>query len=320
MHFNSAIWNNALWSIRSRPGQDRRPSPATTPPLAPAFDRVVYGALTTRLGPTAGFLDARAAVEQVIIDAGLDPVVLRVAREVFDQNKICAGCPDTGELAGDRGLSAPSTQLHPVVSRRQRRPGSTSAAGRPGIGFAATTKLGGAGRLLAATSDVAEVAFGGDALVTFDLNGAIKRGAPLRRSGSPTILARAGFASRPGGRAGRLRRRRGLGRQRRGRPRFVDPAGAVTMPTCRAWAATPSPARAPAAATSRSAPTAAGSCSGSRVASFTQVGELDGAVSRGGARRQPGGRRSTGVDRDRSSPPGGPASSSAARRRRSASR
>ena len=59
VHFNSAIWNNALWSIRvglaKIDGQARQRLP-----LAQAFDKVVYAALTTRLGPTSGFVDARA--------------------------------------------------------------------------------------------------------------------------------------------------------------------------------------------------------------------------------------------------------------------
>ena len=86
VHYNSAIWNNALWSIRSRlaqiDGQD-----GNTSQLAHAFDRAVYGALATRLTPTSSFVDARAAVEQVIIDSQLDPVVLRTAREVFDADE-----------------------------------------------------------------------------------------------------------------------------------------------------------------------------------------------------------------------------------------
>ena len=173
VHFNSAIWNNALWSIRVRlagiDGESGNDSP-----LAQAFDRAVYGALTTRLGPTSGFLDARAAVEQVVIDSRLDPVVLRVAREVFDQAKICAGCPDTGELGGDTVSASPSTQLHPVVSRDSVAWLDVSGEGDL-FGYAASTKLGGATPSKGASSDVAEVAFGGDALVTFDLNGRINR-------------------------------------------------------------------------------------------------------------------------------------------------
>ena len=60
VHYNSAIWNNALWSIRTRlaqiDGQD-----GNTSELAHQFDRAVYGALATRLTPTSSFVDARAA-------------------------------------------------------------------------------------------------------------------------------------------------------------------------------------------------------------------------------------------------------------------
>ena len=222
VHFNSAIWNNALWSIRvnlakidGRSGNDS--------PLAQAFDRAVYGALTTRLGPTAGFLDARAAVEQVIIDSRLDPVVLRVAREVFDHNKICAGCPDTGELAGDTVSATPSTQLHPVVSRDSVAWLDVSGEGDL-FGYAASTKLGGASAAKGSTSDVAEVAFGGDALVTFDLNGRINRYAA---DGSASILDRVPFepalaAGLAGSDAGAAWAGKG------GAVSFADSAGAVT--------------------------------------------------------------------------------------------
>ena len=173
VHYNSAIWNNALWSIRvnlakidGKPGNDS--------PKAQAFDRVVYAALTTRLGPTSGFLDARAAVEQVILDTGLDPVVLRTAREIFDANKICAGCPDIGELAGDTVSASPATQLHPVISRDSVAWLDVSGDG-DSFGFLASTKVGGATPSLGGSSNVAEVAFGGDALVTLDLNSEVTR-------------------------------------------------------------------------------------------------------------------------------------------------
>ncbi len=173
VHYNSAIWNNALWSIRvtlakidGKPGNDS--------PKAQAFDKVVYAALTTRLGPTSGFLDARAAVEQVIVDTGLDPVVLRTAREVFDANKICAGCPDIGELGGVTVSASPATQLHPVVSKDSVAWLDVSGDGDT-FGFLASTKVGGATPSLGGSSNVAEVAFGGDALVTLDLNSEVTR-------------------------------------------------------------------------------------------------------------------------------------------------
>jgi Zn-dependent metalloprotease len=185
VHFNSAIWNNALWSIRVRlaaidslPGNDS--------PLAQAFDKVVYAALTTRLGPTAGFLDARAAVEQVTIDSHLDPVVLRTEREVFDANKICEGCPEIGALAGDTVSASPSTQMHPVVSGDNVAWLDLSGGGTfDSFGVLASTKIGGASTSLGSNSNVADVAFDGDALVTLDLNGAIIRYAP---EGPPRVL------------------------------------------------------------------------------------------------------------------------------------
>ena len=210
VHYNSAIWNNALWSIRvnlakidSKPGNDS--------PLAQAFDKVVYAALTTRLGPTAGFLDARAAIEQVIVDSQLDPVVLRTAREVFDADKICAGCPDTGELAGDTVSASPSTQLHPVVSKDSVAWLDVSGDG-DSFGFLASTKIGGASPSLGGSSNVADVAFGGDALVTLDLNGEINRYAA---DGSAADARPGAVPGAARGRAGRLRRRRGLGRRQR---------------------------------------------------------------------------------------------------------
>jgi hypothetical protein len=183
VHYNSAIWNNALWSIRvnlakidNEPGNDS--------PLAQAFDKVVYAALTTRLGPTAGFLDARAAIEQVIVDSGLDPVVLRTARQVFDSEKICAGCPDTGALAGDTVSASPSTQLHPVVSKDDVAWLDVSGDG-DSFGFLASTRIGGATPSLGGSSDVADVGFGGDALLTLDLNGRVNRYAA---DGSASVL------------------------------------------------------------------------------------------------------------------------------------
>jgi hypothetical protein len=178
VHYNSAIWNNALWSIRVRLAQIDG-QPGNDSPLAQAFDRVVYAALTTRLGPTSGFLDARAAVEQVTLDSRLDPVVLRTEREVFDANKICAGCPDTGALAGDTVSASPSTQQHPVVSGdRVAWLDLSGSSAFDSFGYLASTRLGGAGTTLGASSNVADVAFGGEALLTLDLNGDIIRYAP----------------------------------------------------------------------------------------------------------------------------------------------
>jgi thermolysin metallopeptidase-like protein len=222
VHYNSAIWNNALWSIRVDLAKIDGTS-GNESALAHSFDRVVYAALTTRLGPTAGFLDARAAIEQVIIDSGLDPVVLRVAREVFDQEKICAGCPDTGELGGDTVAASPSTQLHPVVAGDSVAWLDVSGDG-DSFGFAASTKLGGATPTLGSTSDVAEVGFGGDALVTLDLAGRVNR---YGADGSSSTLQQVPF--RPAEAAGLAGSDAGaawLGTD--GKVSFADPGGLVT--------------------------------------------------------------------------------------------
>ena len=174
VHYNSAIWNNALWTIRTRlaqiDGQD-----GNTSERAHQFDRAVYGALATRLAPTSSFVDARAAVEQVIIDSQLDPAVLRTAREVFDAVKICTGCPTASELAGDAVTTSSQTQLHPSISGNRvlwLDLSSTSDF----AGYAAATSLGDSGGpLLSATPDALEVGFAGDAVMSLDLRGRVTR-------------------------------------------------------------------------------------------------------------------------------------------------
>jgi hypothetical protein len=173
VHLNSAIWNNALWSIRTQLAKIDN-LPGNDSPLAQAFDKAVYGALATRLGPTAGFVDARTAVEQVIVDSGLDPVVLRVAREVFDANKICAGCSDVGSIKGQTVTASPQTQLQPAVSGDQIAWLDLSSGG-DFSGFAGTARVGGGDPQLSTSPDTAQVGFAGDALVTLRFNGAITR-------------------------------------------------------------------------------------------------------------------------------------------------
>ena len=169
-----AIWNNALWGIRSRlaqiDGED-----GNTSELAHQFDRAVYGALATRLTPTSSFVDARAAVEQVIIDSRLDPVVLRVAREEFDADKICTGCPTASELAGDAVTTASQTQLHPSISGNRVLWLDLSSTSDY-AGYAAATSLGDSrGPSLSATPDALEVVFAGDAIMSLDVRGRVTR-------------------------------------------------------------------------------------------------------------------------------------------------
>jgi Zn-dependent metalloprotease len=220
VHYNSAIWNNALWSVRSRlaqiDGQD-----GNTSELAHQFDRAVYGALATRLTPTSSFVDARAAVEQVIIDSQLGPVVLRVAREVFDANRICTGCPTAGELAGDAVTTSSQTQLHPSISGNRvlwLDLSSTSDF----AGYAAATSLGGSGGpSLSTTPDALEVAFAGDAIMSLDLRGQVIRtvgsGSAVIDNVQPEATLAAGFSGSDAGAAWLSR----------GSVKYVDPTGAM---------------------------------------------------------------------------------------------
>ena len=204
VHYNSAIWNNALWSIRTRlaqiDGED-----GNTSELAHDFDRAVYGALATRLTPTSSFVDARAAVEQVIIDSQLDAVVLRTAREVFDNNKICTGCPSASELAGDAVSTSSQTQLHPSISGKRvlwLDLSSTSDF----AGYAAATSLDGSGApSLSASPDALEVAFAGDAVMSLDFRGRVTRtdgsGSTVIDHVQPDATLAAGFAGSDAGAA-----------------------------------------------------------------------------------------------------------------------
>jgi hypothetical protein len=173
VHLNSAIWNNALWSIRSQlakiegvPGNDST--------MARGLDRAVYAALTTRLSHTSGFFDARAAVEESIVALGLDPVVLRVAREVFDANKICAGCPTEGARTGSTVAAGPQTQLHPSVSG-DRVAWLDLTGPYESTGYRATASADGSAPSLGSAPDDLEVAFAGQALLSLDFRGRITR-------------------------------------------------------------------------------------------------------------------------------------------------
>ena len=217
VHYNSAIWNNALWSIRTRlaqiDGQD-----GNTSELAHQFDRAVYGALATRLTPTSSFVDARAAIEQVIIDSQLGPVVLRTAREVFDANKICTGCPTASELAGDAVTTSSQTQLHPSISG-DRVLWLDLSSTSDFAGYAAATSLGGSGGpSLSSSPDVLEVAFAGDAIMSLDLRGRVTRtvgsDSAVIDTVQPEVTLAAGFSGSDAGaawlsRGSRQVRRRG---------------------------------------------------------------------------------------------------------------
>ncbi|SFH67033.1 Zn-dependent metalloprotease [Nocardioides psychrotolerans] len=173
VHSNSAIWNNALWSIRSRLAQIDGVS-GNESPLAQDFDKIVYAALTTQLGPTSGYFDARDAVEQTIIDAGADPVVLRTAREIFDQLNICVGCSDLGTIPGTPVTGAAQTQQAPTVSGDQIAWLDLSAADRY-FGVASSARVGATPTAVGGARDTIQVAYAGDALVTLDAKGLVSR-------------------------------------------------------------------------------------------------------------------------------------------------
>ncbi|WP_309650085.1 M4 family metallopeptidase [Nocardioides sp.] len=169
VHLNSAVWNNALWSIRKRlsqidgvPGNESR--------LAGAFDRIVYYTLTTQLSPTSGFLDARAAIEQVTADSGADPEVLRVVREVFDLNLLCEGCVDLGPVPGQAVATTSSGEFSPIVAGDRIawiEPGGADPFFLAGTPVAAN--VGDEPSPLGAPSDAYDIAFAGDGvLVTRD--------------------------------------------------------------------------------------------------------------------------------------------------------
>ncbi len=171
VHSNSLIWTNALWGIRSRLAQIDGVS-GNESELASDFDKIVYAALTTQLGPTSGFLDARNAVEQTIQAAEADPTILRVAREIFDENEICADCNPAANALGQVVVSSPQTQLGPTVSGDDVAWVDLSADGAV-TGFAATSAVG--GKPTSRTGNALFVAYAGDALVSLelpDLNGA----------------------------------------------------------------------------------------------------------------------------------------------------
>ncbi len=204
VHYNSAIWNNALWSIRTRLAQiDGKDG--NTSELAHQFDRAVYGALATRLTPTSSFVDARAGVEQVIIDSQLAPVVLRTAREVFDANKICTGCPAASELAGDSVTTASQTQLHPSISGKRVLWLDLSSIS-DFAGYAAATTIGGSGApALSASAEALEVAFAGDAIMALDFRGRVTRtdgsASTVIDNVRPEVTLAAGFSGSDAGAA-----------------------------------------------------------------------------------------------------------------------
>ena len=158
VHLNSAIWNNALWTIRSQLAKiDNKP--AYQSKLAGDFDLVVYYTLTHQLGPSSSLVDAANAVEDTAVKAGADATVIRVAKEVFDQSGLCPGCYDPGPIAGDIVSNKSQSEVSPVVS------GKNIAWINP-VGGPGTPSVSSG---LSSNPMTYDIAWAGDSLVTMEL-------------------------------------------------------------------------------------------------------------------------------------------------------
>ncbi len=225
VHLNSAIWNNALWSIRKRLVQIDGSSGVESP-LAADFDAIVFHALSTQLSPTSGFIDARRAVEQTIVDAGADPVVGRVAREVFEANDFCAGC-GVGPVAGEVVAGDSSTDLAPVVNGDQV---AWTTLGDGVLGVPSTGSAGEASRSLVTAPETATVAFAGNSIITLEFVDGLVPGDVVRydTSGSRTVLGPASASTTTSGLAGSEVGAAWVSAEA-GTVSFVDPEGQVVV-------------------------------------------------------------------------------------------
>ena len=198
VHLNSAIWNNALWTIRTQLAKiDNQPGYQSQ--LAGDFDLIVYYTLTHQLGPNSSMVDAANALEDTAVKAGADATIIRVAKEVFDQNGLCPGCFDPGPIAGDIVSNKPQSEVSPVVS------GKNIAWINP-VGGPGTPSVSSG---LSSNPMTYDIAWAGDALVTMELtnNG---EAVVLHEKGGKDHQARQPAVLHLHGRPGRLRGRRGL--------------------------------------------------------------------------------------------------------------
>ena len=227
VHLNSAIWNNAMWSIRTRlaqiDGTDGNESG-----LATDFDKIAFAALTTQLGPASDFVDARGAIERVAIDAGADPAIVRVAREVFDQSQICAGCVDVGTVNGEVVSAATQTQIEPSV-HGDRVTWVDMSQGNPGIGLPALASIGGEAESLASAPETAQLVFAGDSMVAAEVSSTSNELRLVRydESGARTVLGQANESTVLAGLAGSDEGAAWVTTEE-GTVSFLDPAGEVT--------------------------------------------------------------------------------------------
>ena len=88
VHLNSAIWNNALWSIRTQLAKvDNQPAYQSS--LARDFDLIVYYTLAHQLGPNSSMVDAANALKDTAVQAGASATIIRVARR-SSTSRACA--------------------------------------------------------------------------------------------------------------------------------------------------------------------------------------------------------------------------------------
>ncbi len=197
VHLNSSIWNNALWSIRARLAQIEG-TDGNSSKLATDFDKIVYAALNSKLGPSAGFVDARTAIEQTAVEAGADSTILRVIQETFDFNKICAGCAAPTPGPGKIVSASPQTQLAPSVFQDQIAWLDLNQ-GDGIFGFPAQAGVGNDPTNLASTPETAQVVFAGNSIIALELPGTIVR---YDSAGAKSQLADIGVSTLAAGLAG----------------------------------------------------------------------------------------------------------------------
>jgi hypothetical protein len=191
VHLNSAIWNNALWTIRSQLAKIDN-EPAYQSQLAHDFDLIVYYTLTHQLGPNSTMLDAANAVEDTAVKAGADAVIIRVAKEVFDQDDLCAGCYDPGPVPGDIVSNTSRAEVSPVVS------GKNTAWLNP-VGGPGTPSVSSG---IADNPMTYDLAWAGDSLISAELTNQGEAIVLHDKSGRATKLADLSFSSFLAGLAG----------------------------------------------------------------------------------------------------------------------
>ncbi len=197
VHSNSAVWNNSLWSIRKRLAQVDQ-APGNESGLARDFDKIVYHVLTQRLVPSSGFLDARAAIEETIAEAGADPVMLRVAREIFEQNLICSGCGDQPSVPGIPVATTSGSEQAPTVSG-DLIAWLDTGAGDGVFGSPTSAIVGEQPAGLGDSSDTVSVVLVGSSRMVIGVNGAVsltdETGQSTELGRTPGVVAvRAGLA------------------------------------------------------------------------------------------------------------------------------